>query len=287
MFGSEGVVNCVAISHDNRTVVAGYEDGHVDLSCLETGSTLMAFPRMFETPDYESQRTQCMVVSQGGGSLAYSLNNRIENWTWSPCTQTRTFMGVVDDVLSVVYTSHTSPTQMGSVCSRCTHTCTLFGEDDVLSVVYTSPTQMVTGSSDGMRVWDTNSGECTQVLSDHNGPVRGLSVSADGSVLVSASEDNTLKQLGLRRGGSEWECTLTLTGHTSAVLCVAVSPGGDLAVSGSRDDSIRVWDLKTGTCKQVLQGHNHLVTAIVLSGDSKIAISGGDDNKVKIWQLFE
>ena len=234
----------VSINHDNRTAIVRYTDGMVHLLCLETGD----FIRSYDL--HQPVHSGAVALSQDG-SLAFNVRNSIQHWTVSEC-----------------FPPTHPPTH--------THTRTFYGhEDDVFSFVYTSPTQMVSGSSDEMRVWDVTSGACTQVLSDQNGLVWGLSLSADVSVLVSASEDGTLKRWGLRHGGSEWECTLTLTGHTSGVLCVAVSLGGDLAVSGSWDHSIRVWDMKTGTCTKVLEGHTVPVEVVALSGDCKTAITGG------------
>ena len=43
----------------------------------------------------------------------------------------------------------------------------------------------------------------------------------------------------------------------------------------------RVWDLKTGECKQVLEGHDHNVESVGITPDGNTAISGSYDNTVR------
>lgn len=45
-----------------------------------------------------------------------------------------------------------------------------------------------------------------------------------------------------------------LRGHTSTVRCLKMSDK-NTAISGSRDTTLRIWDLTTGTCRNVLVGH--------------------------------
>src|SRR5262245_14096078 len=41
-------------------------------------------------------------------------------------------------------------------------------------------------------------------------------------------------------------------GHTDSVTVVAWSPDGDLLASSSRDQTVRVWDPKTGNCRNTV-----------------------------------
>ena len=261
-----GGLVCLAISPDDNTLAAGYLDGSVHLVHLfwiEMGVSFTLEERIDPNIDeYPEFLSWCVAFSQDGGSLAFSAENSIQHWNVSECT----------------WYSNSIPTRKHTFVGHAY---------DMLSVVFTSSTQMVSGSSDEMRVWDLTSGACTQVLKDHTGSVLGMSLSADGFVLISASADGTLKRWGLRRGGTDWECTMTLRGHTDSVRCVAVSAAGDMAVSGSEDNSLRVWCLKTGACKKVLEGHTDHVYVVALSGDCKITISGGSGHTVYLWQMCD
>ena len=43
----------------------------------------------------------------------------------------------------------------------------------------------------------------------------------------------------------------------------------------------RVWDLKTGECKQVLKGHTSWVRSVGITPDGNTAISGSQDETVR------
>ena len=43
----------------------------------------------------------------------------------------------------------------------------------------------------------------------------------------------------------------------------------------------RVWDLKTGECKQVLEGHDMTVTSVGITPEGNTAISGSADKTVR------
>ena len=70
----------------------------------------------------------------------------------------------------------------------------------------------------------------------------GLRVRPDGSRIVSASEDKTLK---VWDAASETQPS-TAKGHTDAVLGCAYSPDGSRIVSASWDKTLKVWDVASG-----------------------------------------
>jgi WD40 repeat protein len=80
-------------------------------------------------------------------------------------------------------------------------------------------------------------------LAGHSRDVQCLSVSADGSLVVSASEDRTARvwSIPLR------ECSAVLVGHTGAVRHCELSPAGGVVATAANDHTARVWTLQ-GTC---------------------------------------
>lgn len=83
-----------------------------------------------------------------------------------------------------------------------------------------------------------------------------------------------------------------LKGHTGPISSLAVSPDGTMLASGSWDRTVRIWDLKTGECKQVIEAHkipegSHAiaVTALAFSASNKLVASGGGDNMMYIWRV--
>src|ERR1700761_5572169 len=57
------------------------------------------------------------------------------------------------------------------------------------------------------------------------------------------------------------------------------------AISGSRDTTLRVWDIKTGLCKNVLVGHQASVRCLEIKGD--IVVSGSYDTTARVWSISE
>ncbi|MGB5962140.1 MAG: WD40 repeat domain-containing protein, partial [Coleofasciculaceae cyanobacterium] len=66
-------------------------------------------------------------------------------------------------------------------------------------------------------------------LTGHSASINAVTITPNGQIIASGSEDNTLKLWDLNSG----ECLATLVGHEAGVRTVAISPDGQLLVSGS------------------------------------------------------
>ncbi|XP_076039570.1 F-box/WD repeat-containing protein 7-like isoform X2 [Oratosquilla oratoria] len=96
-----------------------------------------------------------------------------------------------------------------------------------------------------------------------------------GNLIVSGSTDRMLRVWNAETG----ECTHTLYGHTSTVRCLHLHD--NKVVSGSRDATLRVWDVTTGSCEHVLVGHVAAVRCVQYNG--RLVVSGAYDYMVKVW----
>lgn len=56
-----------------------------------------------------------------------------------------------------------------------------------------------------------------------------------------------------------------LKGHTKSILSMVIIPNKNFFLSGSRDRTIRLWDLRSGTTKQILKKHSNAVTCLSLN----------------------
>ena len=77
-----------------------------------------------------------------------------------------------------------------------------------------------------------------------NAYVKAVSLTSDGLLAVSGSDDQTLRVWDVESG----QCLRTLKGHTDWVSAVSLTPDGHRAVSGSWDKTLRVWDVESGQC---------------------------------------
>src|SRR5499426_1220151 len=81
-----------------------------------------------------------------------------------------------------------------------------------------------------------------RTLEGHSGSVRGCAFSPDCRLIVSASNDNTLKLWDAQTG----QMLRPLEGHSAYVRGCAFSPDGRLIVSASNDNTLKLWDAQTG-----------------------------------------
>ncbi|MBQ2396304.1 MAG: WD40 repeat domain-containing protein, partial [Bacteroidales bacterium] len=126
------------------------------------------------------------------------------------------------------------------------------------------------GTSYGdVKTFTTRTIVCLQTLTGHTHYVESASYSPDGTKIVSASGDNTIKIWDANTGS----CLQTLTGHTSLVYSASYSPDGTKIVSASADDNIKIWDANTGTCLKTLTGHTDWVESASYSPDGTKIVS--------------
>ena len=83
-----------------------------------------------------------------------------------------------------------------------------------------------------------------RTLLGHTDRVRGCAVAPNGSWIVSASDDRTLKVWESQTGSERF----TLRGHTHEVTGCAVSPDGRFIASTSWDRTLKVWEPASGAC---------------------------------------
>ncbi len=112
----------------------------------------------------------------------------------------------------------------------------------------------------------------------HEGGVRALAISADGSTLVSGSFDNTVRVWN----SSDLTLRSELMGHLREVDAVAVDATGRFVVSGSEDRTGRIWDTARGSTL-VRHAHMDRVTAIAWAPAGDLLASASRDATVSAF----
>ena len=113
------------------------------------------------------------------------------------------------------------------------------------------------------------------------GTVLCLAVSPDGSLMVSGSNDSTLKLWDVASGKE----VRAFIGHVAGVNACAFSPHGTRVVSGSFDSTLKLWDVASGKEVRAFIGHTHGVRACAFSADATWVVSGSDDSTMKLWDV--
>ena len=173
-----------------------------------------------------------------------------------------------------------------------------------------------------IKIWDIESGTCTQTIKAHTDWIMAVGYSSSGDKIATGCRDSTMKlwnvstgeliqqydyhtdrintvafspddQLLVSGGNDQTlyvtslaENTLvhTLTGHTDGIRSVCFSTDGRFLVSAGFDEVIRLWDMVSGDCIRTIAGHSSWVRSVMFSNDGELLISGGDDQTIKVWE---
>jgi WD40 repeat protein len=102
--------------------------------------------------------------------------------------------------------------------------------------------EVVGGNDSVVHLHDVESGNETGALHGHIRGVTSVAVSPDGSLLVSASLDRSLRVFDLTTGATGDEAALAvLAGHTGGVTGVVFNAAGTLIASSSFDGTVVLW----------------------------------------------
>ncbi|KAM7394792.1 hypothetical protein PAMP_021575 [Pampus punctatissimus] len=142
-------------------------------------------------------------------------------------------------------------------------------------------------------------------LRSHFDSVRGLAFHPVEPVLVTASEDHTLKLWNLQKTAPAKKCAAldvepiyTFRAHSGAVLCVTMSSSGEQCFSGGVDGTIQSWNTpnpnidpydsyEPSVLRGALCGHTDLVWGVVYSSAHHRLLSCSADGTVRLWNAAD
>jgi WD40 repeat protein len=128
-------------------------------------------------------------------------------------------------------------------------------------------------------LWDVATSGEVATLRGHKAGINTLRLSGDGTILVSAGNDRTVKLWNM----ATKEEVATLTGHSNSITSVAITHDAQTVVSGGWDTVARVWDVPTSKERATLSDFKgHVVWSMALSPDGVLATGNG---YVRLWNL--
>lgn len=142
---------------------------------------------------------------------------------------------------------------------------------------------LAVGGKEGViRVWNIKESKWVFTLKGHTDQVNCLVFSHDGKILLSGSNDNSIRIWDIVN--NKLLCAETKA-HRSYVNCVAFSADGKLVASGSQDKSVRLWkwDGKNINPLRELNGHTDKVNCVAFNPEGKILASGSSDKSIRLW----
>ncbi|XP_050300974.1 striatin-3 [Anthonomus grandis grandis] len=138
-------------------------------------------------------------------------------------------------------------------------------------------------------------------LRSHFDGVRALAFHPTEPVLITASEDNTLKLWNLQKtvpakksASLDVEPLYTFRSHTDHVLCLTISGTGEHCYSGGRDGVINCWNVPSSNIdpydsfepdilNTTLHGHSDSVWGLSVLNSKQQLVSCSSDGTVKLW----
>lgn len=138
-------------------------------------------------------------------------------------------------------------------------------------------------------------------LRSHFDGVRALGFHPTEPVLITASEDQTLKLWNLQKtvpakksAALDVEPVYTFRAHTGPVLSLSIASSGDLCFSGGLDSTIRVWNMPnpsidpydcfdSSVLAATLRGHSDAVWSLAYNTSRQQLLSASSDGSVKLW----
>ena len=145
--------------------------------------------------------------------------------------------------------------------------------------------RLLLGSLEGpIKVWDisVNTPVALLDLQGHQGSVFGICSSETDNLLLSGSDDRSLRLWDVRTGGS----VRTMEGHTSTVSSVDMDSACRTGVGGSNDKTVKTWDLGTGKCMDTFQ-HDHVVTSVGFHETGSAFFSLDGDRCLRFFTTFD
>lgn len=173
------------------------------------------------------------------------------------------------------------------------------------------------------RMMDEKNATDMRVLVGHSGPIYASSFSPDRNMLLSCSEDSTVRLWSLQTWTNVvcykghcfpvWDVKFSpygyyfascghdrtarlwatdyhqpvriFSGHVSDVDCVQFHPNSNYLATGSSDRTIRLWDVSSGNCVRFMTGHKGTVYTLAFSTCGRFLASAGADKKILIWDI--
>ncbi|NXD66157.1 STRN protein, partial [Eolophus roseicapillus] len=142
-------------------------------------------------------------------------------------------------------------------------------------------------------------------LRSHFDGIRGLAFHPVEPVLITASEDHTLKMWNLQKtapakksASLDVEPIYTFRAHNGPVLCVVMSSNGEQCYSGGTDGLIHGWNTTNpnidpydsydpSVLRGAFVGHTDAVWGLVYSGAHQRLLSCSADGTIRLWKTTE
>ncbi|EPX73361.1 splicing factor Spf38 [Schizosaccharomyces octosporus yFS286] len=151
-------------------------------------------------------------------------------------------------------------------------------------------TTVYTGGIEGViKAWDLRTNEVLYTLTEHNDIITSLSLSKDGSTLLSNSMDSTVRTFDVKPFAPSNRHISVYSGAVHGLehnlLGAAWSGDTRLIAAGSSDRNTYVWSSSSGELKYQLPGHEGCVNHVDFHPTQNIILSCSSDKTMFLGEL--
>ena len=133
-----------------------------------------------------------------------------------------------------------------------------------------------------VRLWNNAVGGKNKILKCHPSPIRSVDFSSDGKLLMTGSNDKTIKIFELY---PKHKFISSYKGHSNWVRCARFSPDNRLIGSCGDDNAVIIFDVEQKSVNYRFLDHTSNVNSCRFSPDGTIIASAGDDGKIKLFDI--
>lgn len=295
LLGHSDEVLAVQFSNDGRRLISGGMDNSIFMWNLEDHckNTAVFGPAKLPITDIRfSQDDQNIYGSSADGSISY--------YNTHSSKKVRKLMADVKVINSidvskkgtecVISASNSGTVKIFDVREK-EAVKTFPNQYPVLAVCFGFDyTTFCTGGIDNIiRVWDTRLEKPVRELEGHSDSITSLSISHEGSFLLSNSMDNSMKVWDLKTNSASKVHLKSYTGHMHGLEKNLIRGGfnynGHLVSCGSSDGKVRIWDSNRRTVLLTLGGHEGCANQVIFSPNNDIVASCSADKTIILTEL--
>ncbi|PVF93709.1 WD40 repeat-like protein [Serendipita vermifera] len=187
-----------------------------------------------------------------------------------------------------VFASRSSESVIVLIAERCT-SVSIVREGGCTDMLFSVDGKiLIAACANGdISLYNAASCESIGVPQGHTGEICSMTLSPDGSTLVSAAKDESIRFWSLRTKKEQCKPMKSQVGITCSLQ---FTDKGRRLVSGGYDRAVHVWDVKPRGVgvkgdSAVLAGHTNTVTRVAVSPDSKTIASLSPDRSLRLWRI--